>query len=160
MKRQRGVVLLVALILLLMVGLLGASALHDAQLQARMSGDLTASTKAFEQAESVLAEAGARLLVTVPPPCQSCMPPPPPQAARDAGGEGDGGWLALEEGFFLVQNLGNTSLAAHTSPGTSVTLVRVTAVSRQARGRRVLEAVYAVHDDPPYLLRRITWRQR
>ncbi|MBA1202588.1 hypothetical protein G7009_12620 [Pseudomonas capeferrum] len=158
MKRQRGVVLLVGLVLLLMLGLLGASALHDAQLQARLSGDLMAATRAFEQAESVLVEAGTRLLSEVPLPCLPCRLPSYPDVAGDE--KGDQVWQAVDEGFYLLQNLGDTTLAAHTSAASSVTLVRVTAVSRQARGRRVLEAVYAFDVGQSQAPRRITWRQR
>ena len=54
MNRQRGIVLLLALVLSLLLGLLAASALRDALAQTRMTGYLSEGLLALEQAEATL----------------------------------------------------------------------------------------------------------
>lgn len=150
MKRQRGVVLLLALVLSLLLGLLTASALRVAVLETRMAGYLHDGLLAFEEAEATL-QAGASELDRGPPgPCTACLPPTRP---HDLWGQ----WQHTASGYFHIQNLGPSTRAAHMPEGQQVTLFRITAVSRQTQSRQVLEAVYAVAGDTP---RRITWRQR
>ena len=61
MKRQRGVVLLLALVLSLLLGLLAASALREALVETRMAGYMRDGLLAFEEAEAALqAGEGAR----------------------------------------------------------------------------------------------------
>ncbi|MEX5344188.1 hypothetical protein [Pseudomonas sp. I2] len=157
MRRQRGMVLLVGLLLSLLLGLLSASALHDALIQARLGGLLLANARALEQAEAALLEGAARLLLAPPAPCQAaCLPPPD---AHDVQG-GDLSWQRTENGFFLLQNLGESALAAQVPEGVQVTLYRVTAVSRERQARHVLEAVYALQADQAVAPRRLLWRQR
>ncbi|HGY9626955.1 hypothetical protein WCE02_09620 [Pseudomonas juntendi] len=156
MKRQRGIALLTGLVLSLLAGLLAASALRDALVQAYMAGQLRASAQALEQAEAVLLEGRARLLLAPPGPCQRCRPP---ADAHDVQG-GEPGWQSAEQGFFLLQNLGESTLVAHLPDGARARLYRVTAVSRQQQARHVLEAVYALQPGPNAPLRRILWRQR
>ncbi|MFK3682222.1 hypothetical protein [Pseudomonas sp. NPDC088890] len=156
MKRQRGMVLLISLVLSLLLGLLAASALSDGLLQTRLASQLLANARALEQAEAALLEGAARLVLAPPPACQPCMPP---GDAFDLRGR-QGGWQAGNSGFFFLQNLGESSRAAHLPAGLQVTLYRVTAVSQQSNARQVLEAVYAIEAGQPTALHRILWRQR
>lgn len=157
MKRQRGIVLLTGLLLSLLLGLLAASALHDALLQARSAGQLMASAQALEQAEATLLAGRDRLLRTPPGPCsQPCAPPP---EAHDVRG-GEPFWQRAEQGFFLLQNLGESTQAAHVPDDGPVRLFRVTAVSQHPTVRHVLEAVYALEVGQGTTAQRILWRQR
>lgn len=152
MKRQRGMVLLLGLVLSLLLGLLAASAVRDAQVETRMAGYLRDGLVAFEQAEAALL-AGADELQRAPPAlCRACPPPPRPH-------ELSGQWQPTERGYFQLQNLGETTRAVHMLEDEPVTLFRVTAVSLQAEARQVLEAVYAVPADQAQAPQRILWRQ-
>ena len=66
MRRQRGIVLLTGLLLSLLLGLLAASALHDALRLARSTAQLLVSAQALEQAEATLLEGRDRLLRAPP----------------------------------------------------------------------------------------------
>lgn len=152
MRRQRGVALLLALGLSLLLGLLAAQVLYEAQAQQRLVSEQVAGVRAFEQAEAGLREGLALLPTALASPCGGCLPPPIPRGAPVAP------WRPTASGFVLLQTLGNTELAAGLPPATSVTLVRVTAISRASRNRQVLEAVYALGSDTvPF---RVSWRQR
>ncbi|MFJ2981793.1 MULTISPECIES: hypothetical protein [unclassified Pseudomonas] len=153
MKRQRGVVLLLALVLSLLLGLLAASALRDALVETRMAGDLRDGLQAFEQAEATLLAGEAEVLRAPPPLCQACPPPPRPHDLQ-------GQWQASANGFFQLQNLGESTRALHLPEGEAVSLFRVTAVSRQSASRQVLEAMYAVPAAQAQAPQRILWRQR
>ncbi|MDZ5603279.1 hypothetical protein SJI00_10885 [Pseudomonas sp. RP23018S] len=152
MKHQRGVVMLMCLVLSLLLGMLAASALRDALLETRLSGHLLRSVQAFEQAEAALLEAASQLPDSLPE-CEGCLPPPRPHAL-------DGPWQRNACGYFMVQNLGLTERAAHVPAGESVRLFRITVVSEQRAARQVLEAVYAVAASGIGAPRRILWRQR
>ncbi|HDS1748353.1 MULTISPECIES: hypothetical protein [Pseudomonas] len=153
MKRQRGMVLLLALVLSLLLGLLAASALRDALVETRMAGYLREGLQAFDQAEATLLVAEAELQRAPPGLCQACLPPP---RAHDLLGQ----WQASESGYFQLQNLGLTTRAAHGPRDEPVMLYRVTAVSRQLAARQVLEAVYAMPAAQTQAPQRILWRQR
>ncbi|MFF7064224.1 hypothetical protein [Pseudomonas sp. NPDC008258] len=150
MSRQRGVVLLLALVLSMLLGLLAASAMRDALVETRMAGYLSDGLLALEEAEAAL-QAGAREFERAPPDaCGACLPPARPHDLA-------GPWQRTPTGYFHLQNLGISKRAAHVPEGQPVTLFRITAVSKQAQPRHVLEAVYAVADGTT---RRISWRQR
>ncbi|MNI29347.1 hypothetical protein D3C73_831620 [compost metagenome] len=153
MKRQRGMVLLLALVLSLLLGLLAASALRDALVETRMAGYLREGLQAFDQAEATLLVAEAELQRAPPGLCQACLPPP---RAHDLLGQ----WQTSESGYFQLQNLGLTTRAAHRPRDEPVMLYRVTAVSRQLAARQVLEAVYAMPAAQTQAPQRILWRQR
>ncbi|MBF8669610.1 hypothetical protein IR012_08550 [Pseudomonas putida] len=150
MSRQRGIVLLLALVLSMLLGLLAASALRDALAQTRMTGYLSEGLLALEQAEATLLAGAGELERAPPDPCKAC---PPPARPHDLSGQ----WQRTPTGYFHLQNLGTSEYAAHMPEGQQVTLYRVTAVSLQTQSRHVLEAVYAMGDDTT---RRIAWRQR
>ena len=143
MKRQRGVVLLLALVLSLLLGLLAASALSDALVETRMAGHLRDGLLALEEAEATLQAGEAEIKRAPPDPCSACMPPARP---HDLAGQ----WHSTQEGYFHRQNLGPSKRA-------QATLFRITAVSKQTQSRQVLEAVYAVAADK---MQRMAWRQR
>ncbi|MCE1118271.1 MULTISPECIES: hypothetical protein [Pseudomonas] len=152
MKRQQGVVLLLALGLSLLLGLLAAQGLRDALVQQRLLSEQLAGARAFEQAEASLIEGAALLSTHLPEPCSACLPPGLP------GDEPAPPWQATDSGFVFLQNLGQSNRAAGLPADAQVTLVRVTAIGQQVHGRRVLEAVYALADAA--VVRRISWRQR
>ncbi len=155
MSAQRGMVLLLALVLSLLLGLFSISALRDTLQQIALAGSALEAARAFEEAEASLL-AGALLALAPPSPCQVCAPPPAPHDLID----GQPPWQASEHGFFLLQQLGVSTRAAHMPEGARVVLFRITAVSRQARARQVLEAIYAVESGQAQAPRRIAWRQR
>lgn len=152
MRRQRGVVLLLALGMSLLLGLLAAQVLYEAQARQRLVSEHVAGVRAFEQAEAGLLEGLALVQAGLAPPCGSCPPPSiPPDAAIAP-------WQQTPSGFVLLQTLGASERALGLPPATPVTLVRVTAISQASRNRQVLEAVYALQDAAAPL--RISWRQR
>ncbi|NIE74178.1 hypothetical protein F3J45_06975 [Pantoea sp. Ap-967] len=153
MKRQRGMVLVLALVFSLLLGLLAASALRDALVDMRMAATLRDGLQAFEEAEGTLLAGLSALRQAALPACQGCPPPPRPHELH-------GHWQASSSGYFQLQNLGETSNAIHMPEAEQVTLYRVTAVSRQQAARQVLEAVYAVPTAQAQAPRRILWRQR
>ncbi len=149
MSRQRGVVLLLALVLCMLLGLLAASAARRL-VETRMTGYLSDGLRAFEEAEAAL-QAGKHELERAPPdPCGACLPPARP---HDLAGQ----WQGTHNGYFHIQNLGTSTRAAHLPDEQLVTLFRITGVSKQTQSRHVLEAVYAMAGDTT---RRISWRQR
>lgn len=152
MKKQRGVVLLITLVLSLLLALLAAQVLSEAQARQWLVSEQVAAAQAFEQAEAGLLEGAALLAEVLPPPCSQCLPPslPPAEPVMP--------WRKTFSAFVLLQNLGQSTRAAGLAPGEQVTLVRVTAISLEGRRRQVLEAVYALGDARPP--RRISWRQR
>ncbi|MBV6289956.1 pilus assembly PilX family protein [Pseudomonas aegrilactucae] len=168
MKTQGGMVLLVSLVLMLLLALLGMSALHGATLQARMTGNLEAALQAFESAEATLRAGEARVLAghAPPLPCVYCLPPPEAAQVRAGGVHAGGGassglaWQVYERGFYLIQPLGESNRAAHMPDGLPVRLYRITAVGRQRQARVVLESVHAQPLAPgEQAARRILWRQ-
>lgn len=149
-------VLLLALVLSLLLGLLVASGMREALLLWWTSGDQLRAAQALEDAEASLLEGAERLRQAPPEPCQACLPPDAPHDIHRPGPS----WQQATRGFFQVQNLGQSTLAAHVPAGQRVTLFRVTAVSQQVRARHVLEAVYVLDEGSPESLQRILWRQR
>lgn len=168
MRRQAGMALLVSLVLMLLLALLGMSALHGATLQARMAGNLGVALQAFEAAEATLREGEAHVLggPAPPLPCGYCLPPPEAARVSAAGvhaGQGASSglaWQAHGGGFYLIQRLGDSTRAAGVPDGLPVRLYRITAVGTQRQARVVLESVHAQALAPAELsARRIMWRQ-
>ncbi|PWB34824.1 hypothetical protein DCO48_04305 [Pseudomonas sp. SDI] len=96
--RQRGIVLLASLVLVLILGVLGLSAMHSAAVQARIVGNQAAALQAFENAEAALL----------------------------AGEASTAGALLAGPGF-RVDYLGVSDLALGLPDGVSAALYRVTA---------------------------------
>lgn len=161
---QRGVILLVSMVLLGLLGVLGVSAMVSATLQERMAGNLQAALRGFEHAEQTLLLGESSVSGVLP--CSYCLPPPEAGRVKAAGvyrGEGPTSgliWQRGTSGFYLVQHLGPSLHAAHVPTSLVVTLYRITAVSHDGPSRSVLESTYtqAVEEGahPP---RRILWRQ-
>lgn len=162
--KQRGLVLLLSLTLVLLLGLLGLSALGSAIQQERMARNLLSTLQAFERAQQLLQQAESMELAGAR--CEFCLPPPEAGLITTGGvyagvGASSGqSWQAGDGGFYLVQLLGPSTKARQMPPELKVNLYRVTAVARIGTARSVLESVVALPVGPaPQPGRRILWRQ-
>lgn len=146
-------VLLISLVFLLLLTLVGVSSMQNATLQEKMAGSVTLRNTTFQAAEAVLRrgeskiqEAGYSLAA-----CNSnvtCAPPTDSTSVTAAGNSSAGvQWVAIDGGFYVIQNLGVTTTPVNRPPtcsaGSSVTLYRVTASVIQGVSRTVLESIYA-----------------
>jgi len=149
---QRGMVLLVSLVFLLLLTLLGISSMQNATLQEKMAGSVTVRNQSFQLAESVLrlGETSIRtgfVLAACTTPA-SCAPPAESTTVINAGNGASGAvWVAAGGGLYAIQNLGTTAAPikpAGTCNSGIVTMYRVTAVANQSGpSRTVLESIYA-----------------
>jgi type IV pilus assembly protein PilX len=161
MKRQRGVVLIVSLVFLLLLTLLATSSMQNATLQEKVAGTLKLRITSFQLAETVLraGEAEVRTPGFSVPECSSpvaCLPPPEALklSAPGAGGSSGVVWVASSGGFYGVQYIGQTQDPAGAGKRSQLhRLYRVTAIGIQGAARTVLESTHTQE-------RRITWRQR
>ncbi|MDU8554830.1 PilX N-terminal domain-containing pilus assembly protein [Pseudomonas syringae pv. actinidiae] len=146
--RQRGIVLLVSLVFLLLLTLLGISSMQNATLQEKMAGSVQIRNLSFQAAEAVLrrGESSIKVVGYALAKCTNCLPPAESTTLTAAGVGASGvSWLAAPGGFYGVQNLGTTATPISRPPtctGT-VTLYRVTSVAIQGTSRTVLESIYA-----------------
>ncbi|WP_024678098.1 MULTISPECIES: pilus assembly PilX family protein [Pseudomonas syringae group] len=149
--RQRGMVLLVSLVFLLLLTLLGISSMQNATLQEKMAGSVQIRNLSFQAAEAVLrrGESSIKVVGYTLAKCtnSTTCAPPAESTTLTAAGVGASGvnWLAAPGGFYGVQNLGTTATPISRPPtctGT-VTLYRVTSVAIQGTSRTVLESIYA-----------------
>ena len=150
------------MVLLMLLGLFGLSAMQAATQQQRMSASLLASLRAFEVAEGLLRQGEARLPVLDSVPCHFCLPPPEAEWIRPDRLSGDSGlnWQAEGSGLYLIQNLGQNNVATNMPKDLTVTLYRVTAVGLEREARVVLESIFAWPELPGDVpARRIAWRQ-
>jgi type IV pilus assembly protein PilX len=151
---QRGMVLLISLVFLLLISMLGVSSMQNATLQEKMTSSMTFRNQSFQTAESVL-RAGEALVLASPASlttCTYCLPPPESTKVVASGvysGSGSSSglsWVASGTGFYLVQNLGQTktpvTLPSSCAAGATVTLYRITAVGNQGASKSVLESIY------------------
>ncbi|TDV65791.1 PilX N-terminal domain-containing pilus assembly protein [Pseudomonas sp. LP_7_YM] len=161
MKTQRGAVLIVSLVFLMLLTLLATSSMQNATLQEKAAGGLVLRDASFQLAETVLRTAETEVLMpgfshsrcSTPVTCL----PPPEALSLTAGGRGRASgvnWLASNGGFFGIQYLGETEdpAAAPDQPQPQK-LYRVTAIGVQGTSRTVLESIHTGE-------RRILWRQR
>jgi len=159
MNTQRGAVLIVSLVFLVLMTLLATSSMQNATLQEKVAGSLTMNNALFQRAETVLRAAEARLLAPgfSTPECPAkCLPPAEALTLSAAGSGGDSGvrWVANNGGFYGIQLIGETEdPAGGTAPGQSQPLYRVTAVVVQGDSRIVLESIHTLEG-------RVMWRQR
>lgn len=83
-KRQRGVVLIVALVLVAIMALVGLNAMRSVTLEERMAGHTYDRSVSFQGAESALREAEALIVLNKPTPaagaCNAGFCPPPSAA--------------------------------------------------------------------------------
>ena len=150
---QRGAVLLVSLVFLLLLTLLGVSSMQNATLQEKMAGSVTMRNVSFQTAEAALRLGESAIQVTgyTLAKCGvgKCVPPVESITVSSAGNNGTSGvtWVAVTNGFYGIQNLGTTTAPINRPPncsvGSSVTLYRVTAVGVKGNSKTVLESIYA-----------------
>jgi type IV pilus assembly protein PilX len=155
--RQRGMVLLVSLVFLLLLTLLGVSSMQNATLQEKMAGSVTFRNQSFQAAEAALRvgessiqKSGFSLAKCTTQ--TTCAPPTESTSKTLAEGVNNTSgvrWYAVTGGgFYGIQNLGTTTTPITRPPtcssGSSVTLYRVTAVGNKGEASRtVLESIYA-----------------
>lgn len=162
-------VLLISLVLLLLLTVIGLSAIQSATSQEQLAGSLRHRNQSFQAAESGLrrGESAVQAQGFGLPPCQSlvtCAPPNEAYAISRPGVDPVSAipWVGMPAGVYGIQNLGLGSGLAHLPPDTPATLYRVTAVGISGQSRSVLESVYArvaPVDDAGERFRRILWRQ-
>lgn len=151
--KQRGMVLLVSLVFLLLLTLLGISSMQNATLQEKMAGSVTARNQSFQMAESALriGESAIKKADFSMSVCNSTANCAPPTDFNTVQGKGVGSagvtWFeAAGGGVYAIQNLGTTMTPVKCKTSSAVTLYRVTAVapvSSQTAPRTVLESIYA-----------------
>ena len=150
--KQKGMVLLVSLVFLLLLTLVGVSSMQNATLQEKMAGSVMLRNQSFQAAEAVLRlgeseiKPGYALAACTTP--VSCAPPADSTTVKAAVMSAAGvPWVAAGEGFYVIQNVGTTLSPINRPPtclpGSSVTLYRVTASVVQGVSRTVLESIYA-----------------
>ncbi|EPJ85296.1 type IV pilus assembly protein PilX [Pseudomonas sp. CFII64] len=151
--QQRGMVLVVSLVFLLLLTLIGISSMQSATLQEKMAGSVTFRNQSFQTAEAALRVGESSIQVSgyVLDPCTpSAKCVPPSESTLDtlsAGVYGASGvrWYAVgTNAFYGIQNLGTTTTPIIRPPtcSGSVTVYRVTAVGIQGVTRTVLESIY------------------
>ncbi|MFJ4495017.1 pilus assembly PilX family protein [Pseudomonas atacamensis] len=149
-KAQRGMVLLVSLVFLLLLTLIGLSSMQSANLQEKMAGSVSLRNQSFQAAEAALrvGESAVQLdsySLAVCSGTSQCLPPAESSSVSSAGFNSTSGvtWIAAGNGFYGVQNIGTTLTAVNVPSNTSATLYRVTAVGIAGNSRSVVESVYA-----------------
>ncbi|MEQ7919876.1 PilX N-terminal domain-containing pilus assembly protein [Xanthomonas sp. WHRI 1810A] len=152
---QRGAVLLVSLVFLLLLTLLGVSSMQNATLQEKMAGSVTMRNISFQTAEAALRLGESSIQVTgfVMTKCNSvtkCAPPSESTSTTLAAGLNSNSgvtWVVVPNGFYGIQNLGTTTSPVNRPPNcssaSSVTLYRVTGVGNKGNSKTVLESIYA-----------------
>ncbi|HWH85399.1 MAG TPA: PilX N-terminal domain-containing pilus assembly protein [Pseudomonas sp.] len=149
-QAQRGMVLLVSLVFLLLLTLIGLSSMQSANLQEKMAGSVSLRNQSFQAAEAALrvGESAVQLdsyALAVCSGTTQCAPPAESSVVNSAGFNSTSGvtWIAAGNGFYGVQNIGTTLTAVNVPSNTSATLYRVTAVGIAGNSRSVVESVYA-----------------
>ncbi|WP_256667638.1 pilus assembly PilX family protein [Pseudomonas sp. Fl5BN2] len=149
-NREQGMALLVSLVFLLLLTMIGISSLQNATLQEKMAASLSLHNRSFQAAEAALriGESAIRVEDYRLPVCAGparCAPPAESTVVSAAGAHGASGvlWIATDDGFYGVQNLGASLDAVHVPSSTSATLYRVTAIGLAGQSRSVLESIYA-----------------
>ncbi|OUM05364.1 pilus assembly protein PilX [Pseudomonas syringae] len=148
--RQRGMVLLVSLVFLLLLTLLGISSMQNATLQEKMAGSVTVRNVSFQAAEAQLRLGESSIMkpdfsmASCTPPA-GCAPPADSTTVLNPGmGTSGVNWIGTSAAMFGIQNLGTTATPIR-SPANctgSVTMYRVTAIAIQGTSRTVLESIY------------------
>jgi type IV pilus assembly protein PilX len=165
--RQAGMALLISLVFLLLLSLVGLSAMQGAVAQQKMAGSLWHRNQSLQSAESGLrlGESRVQRESAALPLCRSVVAcAPPGEALRGvAGGVSPGSavnWVAMKGGLYAVQSLGPGIGLAQLPAQTPAAVYRVTAVGLSGQSRTVLESVYARVDGEGGLrFRRVMWRQ-
>jgi type IV pilus assembly protein PilX len=159
-SRQRGMALLISLIMLLLLTMIGISSMQNATLQEKMSTSVQARNQSFQVAEAVLrvgenAVAQKTYSLTKCANTTTCAPPPDSKTVTTAGTGTNGVlWVASGTGFYGVQNIGTTASPVNPPDGcyatsggltsySTVTLYRITGVGIYGSSVSVVESIYA-----------------
>jgi len=147
---QRGMALLVSLVFLLLLSLIGISSMQNATLQEKMAGSLALRNQSFQRAEAALrvGESAVQRDNYSLAACsgnRQCLPPAESSTIKAAGFNSASGvtWIASDNGFYGVQNIGTSLTAVNVPINTQATLYRVTAVGVAGNSRSVVESIYA-----------------
>jgi type IV pilus assembly protein PilX len=147
---QRGMALLVSLVFLLLLTLIGLSSMQSATLQEKMAGSVVLRNQSFQSAEAALrvGEGTVQRDSYALPVCSGiiqCAPPSESSSITAAGFNATSGvtWIASGNGFYGVQNIGDSRDAVNVPINTRATLYRVTAVGIAGHSRSVVESIYA-----------------
>jgi type IV pilus assembly protein PilX len=147
---QRGMALLVSLVFLLLLTLIGLSSMQSATLQEKMAGSVALRNQSFQSAEAALrvGESTVQRGSYALPVCSGiiqCAPPSESTSITAAGFNATSGvtWIASGNGFYGVQNIGESRGAVNVPVNTQATLYRVTAVGIAGHSRSVVESIYA-----------------
>lgn len=156
---QRGMALLVSLIMLLLLTMIGISSMQNATLQEKMSASVQLRNQSFQLAEAVL-RVGENIVAPKAYTLTKCSnvaacAPPPDSTSVSAAGTGSNGviWVASGTGFYAIQNIGTTASPVNPPDGcyatsggltsySTVTLYRITAVGLVGGNRSVVESIY------------------
>ena len=165
--RQTGMVLLISLVFLLVLSQVGLSSIQAAVSQQKVASSLWHRNQSFQAAESGLrlGESAVQKVGHAMPVCHSitrCAPPAEAFSLTAAGTNPASAvtWLALKDGFYGIQSLGEGEGLAHLPPRSPASLFRVTSVGLAGQSRTVLETVYArVEEGGRVRFRRVLWRQ-
>lgn len=165
--RQTGMVLLISLVFLLVLSQVGLSSIQAAVSQQKVASSLWHRNQSFQAAESGLrlGESAVQKVGQAMPVCHSitrCAPPAEAFSLTAAGTNPASAvtWLALKDGFYGIQSLGEGKGLAHLPPRSPAMLFRVTSVGLAGQSRTVLETVYArVEEGGRVRFRRVLWRQ-
>jgi len=166
MSHQRGAVLLISLVFLLVLTMLGVSSMQNATLQEKMAASVKQRNASFQAAEMALRTGESAIQapgfsLSRCPTLQTCAPPVDARSVTNPGHGGTSGvtWVAVSGGFYALQHFASALEPVHLAPRQAEgdvpvpwTLYRVTGVGIQGGSRTVLESVHAGG-------RRIMWRQ-
>lgn len=154
-RAQRGMALLVSLVMLLILTLIGISSMQDATLQEKMGSSVMSRNQTFQVAEAALrigenAVAATTFNMAVCTSVATCAPLPDSSTVIAAGLSSNGTttWVAVPTttSLYGIQRIGATTAAVNTPTGctsSSLTLYRVTSVALFGSGyRTVLESIY------------------
>lgn len=147
-------VLVVSLIFLLLLTLLGVSAMQNATMQEKMSGSVMVRNQSFQFAEAALRLGESAIqktgfVLAKCTPVANCAPPGDATGFPSAGGGASGvTWVqAGANAVYALQNIGTTTTPISRPPtcsaGSTVTLYRVTASAQKGTSVTVLESIYA-----------------
>lgn len=153
--QQRGAVLIVALVFLLLLTLIGISSMQNATLQEKMAGSVSLRNTTFQLAEvalrvgenAVAKSTYALAVCTTPAACA----PPTTSTITTAGTSNGIAWTDAQTPtttvtvLYGVQNIGITKDPVNfdATEGTSAQLYRITAIGISGNARTVLESIYA-----------------
>ena len=170
---QKGMVLLVSLVFLMLLGFLGLSAMESAAQQEKMAGAIRVANQSFQGAEAAMHRGESWLHGQWPgmTECNTptrCAPPAEVRTRRSPGLDPKSGinWMQTEHGLYGIQFLGLSIPRSASETSGSVYLYRITGIGLRAQSRTVLETLYARHQMaqgegavPVQRFRRVMWRQ-